>query len=62
MKPTADNESMYERNGYKDREDYIDTLADDLGIDPMVVGMIADELGATEDFDGLVSALEDFEG
>ena len=61
MKPTATNENVYERNGYKDREDYLNTLADDRGINSMVVDMIADELGESEDFDGLISALDDFE-
>jgi len=61
MKPTPNNESVYERNGYKDRKDYLNSLADDRGIDPMSVEIIADVLGESEDFDGLMSALEDFE-
>jgi hypothetical protein len=51
----------YIANGYKDRDDYLASLADDRGIDSMAVRMIADMLGPSEDFDGLVSELEDFE-
>ena len=62
MKPTLNNESVYERNGYKDRKEYLTSLADDRGIDPMAVDVISDVLGESEDFDGLISALDDFEG
>jgi hypothetical protein len=52
--------ARYTSQGYKDRDDYLNTLADDRGIDRTAVYMIADILGETEDFDGLVSELEDF--
>jgi hypothetical protein len=52
--------ARYTSQGYKDRDDYLNTLADDRGIDRTTVYMIADILGETEDFDGLVSGLEDF--
>lgn len=43
-----------------DREDYLSSIAEDYGLDlEQVVRLIADLLGPTEDFDGLVSALED---
>ena len=54
------NKDIYTSNGYKDRNDYLNDLADDMGIDRNSVDMIADMLGESEDFDGLVSALEDF--
>ena len=54
------NEDIYISNGYTDRNDYLNSLADDMGIDRESVDMIADMLGEAEDFDGLVSALEDF--
>ena len=60
MKPISLNEA-YASNGYKDRADYLDTLADDRGIDRTAVGMIADMLGESEDFDGLINALDDLE-
>jgi hypothetical protein len=56
------DDSRYINNGYKDRDDYLATLADGMGIGTMAVNMIADMLGPAEDFDGLVSELEDFAG
>jgi hypothetical protein len=60
MKPISLNEA-YASNGYKDRADYLDTLADDRGIDRMTVDVLADVLGESEDFDGLINALDDLE-
>jgi hypothetical protein len=54
------NDARYAANGYRDRNEYLNSLADDMGIDTMAVRMIADMLGETEDFDGLVTELEDF--
>lgn len=53
--------SIYTENGYTDRKEYLDNLADDFGIDNGTVHALADVLGESEDFDGLVSALEDYE-
>jgi hypothetical protein len=61
MPDQNDTNTRYTANGYKDRDDYLTSLADDRGIDSMAVRMIADMLGPSEDFDGLVSELEDFE-
>jgi hypothetical protein len=36
-------------------------LSEDMGIPLYVVYAIADSLGPNEDFDGLISALEDYE-
>jgi hypothetical protein len=51
--------SVYIENGYESRRDYLESLADDLGIDKKTVFSIASLLGASEDFDGLVTMLED---
>ena len=51
--------SQYTEQGYKNRRDYLDTLADDLGLDRQTVYTAAAMLGASEDFDGLVTMLED---
>lgn len=51
--------SIYTEQGYTSRRDYLDSLAEDLGIDPQTVYTLADLLGPSEDFDGLVTALED---
>jgi hypothetical protein len=61
MKTIPISEEVYTSNSYKDREDYLSSLADDRGIDRMAVDMIADILGESEDFDGLIGALDDFE-
>ena len=53
----------YKDNGYASRADYLYCLAEDYGLDiEEVVRPIADLLGPTEDFDGLVSMLEDEAG
>lgn len=50
---------VYQENGYDDRDDYLNSLADDYGIPLDAVLALAEVLGPDEDFDGLVSNLED---
>ncbi len=52
--------TRYEMHGYKDRQQYLEDLYGEYGQD--VVDALASILGAEEDFDGLVSALQDYEG
>ena len=61
MKHSPNNEGVYAAHGCKDRNGYLDSLADDRGIDRTAVGMIADILGPSEDFDGLLTELDDFD-
>lgn len=49
----------YRAHGYNDREDYLSCIAEDYGVDIDTVQALADVLGPNEDFDGLVSALQD---
>ena len=56
-----DDNNAYIQNGYKDRDDYLQCMSDDYGVLIEVVYSLADMLGENEDFDGLVSALEDAE-
>lgn len=49
----------YTANGFANRREYLESLAEDFGIDKETVFMMASMLGASEDFDGLVTALED---
>lgn len=49
----------YEEDGCFDRFGYLSSLADEHGIDLPLLIEFADLLGAEEDFDGLVSWLED---
>ena len=52
--------NAYVEAGYKNRNAYLRGLADDNGISYAKVKAIADMLGPSEDFDGLVTTLEDF--
>ena len=54
-------ETVYQANGYKNRKEYLSDLACQYDVSLMEVHAIADVLGENEDFDGLISALEDFE-
>ena len=49
--------SIYTENGYANRKEYLRELADEYGKD--LVYTLTSVLPASEDFDGLVSALED---
>lgn len=51
---------IYQENGFKNRHDYLANLADDYGVDALTVITLADMLGPNEDFDGLVSAIQDY--
>jgi len=52
-------DNVYTMNGYKNRRDYLENLASDMGIEKDIVFSIASLLGSGEDFDGLVTMLED---
>lgn len=54
--------NIYQRKyGCENRQAYLIMLSEDMGIPLCVVCAIADSLGPNEDFDGLVSILEDYE-
>jgi len=53
------DQTIYIREGYLSRRDYLQSLADDFGVDESIVLALAGMLGASEDFDGLVTELED---
>lgn len=50
----------YHENGYENREEYLASLAEDYSLPLETVRQVADLLGRDEDFDGLVTALEDY--
>lgn len=52
----------YVEEGYANRKEYLQGLADDFGIPESVVFGLASILGPNEDFDGLVTELEDYAG
>jgi len=52
--------SVYTDNGYENRRDYLEQLADENGVSVDIVFNLAQLLGPSEDFDGLVTAIEDY--
>ena len=53
-------ENVYKENGYENRRDYLRCMAEDYGAPLETVHALAGVLGADEDFDGLIVALEDW--
>jgi hypothetical protein len=49
--------TIYEKNGFATREDYLDSLREDYGDD--AVNALISILPPSEDFDGLITSLED---
>lgn len=48
------------RCAMSDRERYLRDLADDYGLDPSIVIELAHMMGEGEDYDGLVSMVQDY--
>ena len=53
--------SVYTDNGYKSRKDYLQNVAEEFELPYALVSAIAAMLGPSEDFDGLISMLEDYQ-
>lgn len=53
--------SVYTDNGYENRKAYLLDLADEYDVPVHDVFMMAQLLGPSEDFDGLVSTLEEYD-
>ena len=53
--------NVYQKNGYNSREDYLGCLSEDYCVPFDVVKTLADIMPG-EEFDGLISSLEDAEG
>jgi hypothetical protein len=53
--------NIYTERGYRNRADYLANLADEYGADLGAVLALADMLGPNEDFDGLVTSIEDWD-
>jgi len=49
----------YTANGFENRRDYLESLCEEYDRD--TVYALASILGSSEDFDGLVTSLEDYE-
>jgi hypothetical protein len=53
------DQSTYVENGFANREDYLDSLREEYGKE--IVNALSELLGPDEDFDGLVTMLQDAE-
>ena len=54
------DKTVYQENGFSNRDEHLSDLADNYGVSMCVVLSIAEILGENEDFDGLISTLEDY--
>lgn len=52
-------DDIYTKRGYRNRTDYLRSLADDYGVDLWIITEFASMLGPNEDFDGLVAMVQD---
>ena len=52
--------NVYKEHGYENRKDYLQGLAEENDVDLSAVLALADMLGPSEDFDGLITSIEDF--
>jgi hypothetical protein len=53
--------NIYEENGFKDRNEYLEYLSEEYDLSIASIKMLARTLGEEEDFDALVSYLEDIQ-
>lgn len=51
--------TIYQENGFKNRKDYLISLSDEYGVSQDKVFLLAQLLGSSEDFDGLISSVQD---
>ena len=52
--------TIYQEEGYANRIEYLESLAEDYGVPVKTVFAIASILGPEEDFDALVTEVEDY--
>lgn len=53
-------DSIYKQKGYKNRMDYLMQISVEYGVPYDAVRVAADALGPNEDFDGLLTLLEEW--
>tara|TARA_X000000950_G_C13755604_1_gene594584 strand:+ start:290 stop:484 length:195 start_codon:yes stop_codon:yes gene_type:complete len=53
--------NIYQEHGFENRKEYLKDLADQFGVSVQTVYDLASIMGKSEDFDGLVTSLEDVE-
>ena len=57
----SESDNVYVQNGFESRKEYLKNLADEYGLPYRTVVDVAEMLGPEEDFDGLVTTLNDLE-
>ncbi len=55
------DQTIYKEKGYKNRKDYLYQLSVEYGVPYDAVVSAANTLGSNEDFDGLITMLEEWE-
>lgn len=60
--PTPDRLAPYRERGFATRRAYLVDLAESYGVNESWVFALANMLGPNEDFDALVTAVEDLDG
>ena len=51
--------NVYIENGFENRKEYLHFVAEEYGVDWSTVYAVANALGSGEDFDGLISSIQD---
>ena len=51
--------NIYQEHGYNSRIEYLKSLAEEYDVDLDVVMLLSGTLGSEEDFDGLLTSLDD---
>ena len=54
--------NIYQEHGFQNIKEYLISVAEDFGVSKQKVFFLASVLGPSEDFDGLISSIEDYEG
>lgn len=54
-------ENPYKAHGFTTRSAYLSSLTESFDVPVNVIFSLAQQLGRSEDFDGLISALEDYD-
>lgn len=52
--------NIYQENGFENRRKYLESVAEEYGVDLDVVLATAEIYGPNEDFDGLVTTIDDY--
>ena len=53
-------QTVYTKNGYKNRRHYIRSIAEEYAVDEEFVFNLATVMGPNEDFDGLITEIQDY--